>query len=106
MEKYKMFADPGTGKNPFLPQEVHSKKQSGLADKFMGIPRLMVFFLLAPFYITSSYLGLHLFARLIAKILLLLLGVKVDTRSKHFAQLCDRPFDASLHHRHSFSTYF
>lgn len=84
MEKYRVYADPGTGKNPFLPPQFLSKQKTTPVEIILGIPRLVVFLIMFPVYIFASILGAKILTGLLANMLLILLGVKIDKRSNIF----------------------
>lgn len=78
MEKFRKFADPGTGKQPFLEAPPNPLYKISIAEIITGFPKMIVFILFWILYVVFSMIRFPIFPRLFAKIMLILLGVDLQ----------------------------
>ena len=77
MEKFRKFADAGTGKQPFLPAPTSPSFDRSVLDIVTGLPKMLVFVVFWLLYFIFSTLHFPILPRIFAKIMLILLGVNV-----------------------------
>lgn len=87
MEKYRKFADPKTGKHPYLPQESNQQLSELITGAVLLIPRLFIYIwiqliiLLKSYMMTSNNLLSSKIEQILYKIMFMLMGYKITEKN-------------------------